>query len=195
MEDKKNISLVLAEHRRLVTERLILRPITLNDAEDMYLYASNDQVTRFIFSTHVSLADTKENIAVYFLKEPLGKYGIELKLTGQMIGSIDLRVNETQQTAELGYCLNQNFWGQGLIAEAGTGLLKMGFETLGLIRIFAIHDERNSNSGRVMQKLGMTKNGRIENSRFFKGEVVNDILYGLSKEGYLAGKVKKGDAV
>lgn len=62
-----------------------------------------------------------------FYGEPLGKYGIEVKETGKMIGTIDLRVNETNNIGELGYVLNRTFWGNGYMPEAATALVELGF--------------------------------------------------------------------
>ena len=67
--------LVLAEHTHLETPRLYLRPVSLNDASAMYHYASDPEVTAFVFEPHDSLANTRRDIAQFFLKEPLGKYG------------------------------------------------------------------------------------------------------------------------
>ena len=54
--------------------------------------------------------------------------------------------------AELGYTLNKAFWGQGIVPEAARMLLSLGFEKLALVRIYALHDQRNHRSGRVMEK-------------------------------------------
>ncbi len=69
-----------------------------------------------------------------------------------MIGTIDLRVDPLKEVAELGYTLNKAFWGQGIVPEAARMLLSLGFEKLALVRIYALHDQRNHRSGRVMEK-------------------------------------------
>ncbi|MFK4566378.1 GNAT family N-acetyltransferase [Enterococcus sp. UD-01] len=182
MELLLNRNLVFAENQRLETERLILRPVSLADAEDMFEYASDEETVVFVFPQHQTLKETRENIANYFLTEPLGKYGIELKETGKLIGTIDLRVDEQNSIAEIGYALNKHFWGQGLMPEAGREILRVGFEKLRLIRIFASHDIKNPQSGRVMEKLGMKKEGQIANARMWKGQAVTDILRGITIE-------------
>lgn len=94
MVEIKDYDLIFAENQEIETERLRLRPITLKDAEDMFLFASDEKVTRFIYDTHTSLDYTRAAIASYFMKEPFGKYGIELKETSKIIGTIDLRVDK-----------------------------------------------------------------------------------------------------
>lgn len=181
MEKNVDYTLILAENREIETVRLLLRPITLRDAEDVYEYSSDEETVAFVFPLHQSLEDTRKTIAEYFMKEPLGKYGIELKETGKLIGTIDLRIEERPQIAEIGYAINKQYWGKGYVPEAAEALLDLGFEKLKLIRIFAVHDERNPKSGRVMNKLGMKIEGHIPSARIWKGEVVNDVLRGITR--------------
>ena len=111
-----------------------------------------------LYFQHINpLKSTKNSIANYFMSAPLGKYGIELKENQQFIGTIDLRVQENEDNAEIGYALNKNYWGRGFVPEASQALIKLGFEELNLVRIFAYHDAENPKSGRVMEKLGMRK--------------------------------------
>lgn len=181
-----NYNLLFAENVVLVTERLTLRPLTLADAPDMYEYASDEETCRFVFERHTSLADTRSNLANYFLAGPLGKFGMELKETGKMIGTIDLRLTPEHRRGEIGYTLNKLYWGQGYTTEASKKLIQFGFETLQLERIFAMHDVRNPASGRVMAKSGLKKEGLHCNARIFRGQPVDDIYYGISRQEYIA---------
>lgn len=180
----KSQMLILAENQFLETERLILRPVTLADAEDMYEYASDDETTKFVFETHTSLEDTKENLAKNFLSKPLGNYGIVLKNSQKMIGTIDLRVNEDHRKAEMGYTLNKAYWGQGYMTEAAGKLIRLAFEKLKLNRVEAIHDSRNPASGRVMAKIGMTKEAVLRDAVILKGDLATNVVYGITKEDY-----------
>ncbi len=175
-------NLIFAQNQRMETERLILRPVALTDAKDMHEYAKDEETTRFIFPTHQTMADTKKGIANYFIAAPLGKYGIELKENHKMIGTIDLRVKENEDNAELGYALNKSYWGNGYVPEACRALLTLGFEELGLVRIFAYHDIENPKSGRVMEKIGMKKEGVIPDARRTKGKIVSVVLRGITKK-------------
>lgn len=180
MEMMINYNLILAKNQCLSTERLSLRPVTLADAEDMFEYASDEETATFVFPVHYRIEDTQASIASYFIKEPLGKYGIELKENGKMIGSIDLRVDETNRSAEIGYTLNKAYWGQGIVAEAGQALIQLGFEKLNLVRIFAKYDSDNPNSGKVMDKMGMKEEGILPNARISKGKIVTDVIKGMT---------------
>lgn len=154
----------------------------LEDAEDMFAYASDEETTKFVFEQHRNLMETKISIANYFMKEPLGKYAIEYKENHQMIGTVDLRVNTNAGLGELGYTLSKNYWGKGLMPEACEVLLQLGFEKLRLVRIEAIHDLRNHKSGRVMEKIGMTKESTLYDAKKLRGEVVDLVKYSLSNK-------------
>ncbi|WP_225744587.1 GNAT family N-acetyltransferase [Marinilactibacillus sp. Marseille-P9653] len=179
---------IYIKHHTIETDRLLLRPVTLDDAEDMYEYASDEQTVFYVFKEiHQSVEDTEDNIVAYFLKDPIGKYAMEVKETGKMIGTIDLRAQEKQFQAEIGYIMNKAYHGKGYMTEAGKALIKLGFETLGLERIYALHDERNAASGKVMQRLGMTKEGTLRHaSKDHEGTYVNDVYYSMLKKEYRA---------
>lgn len=176
----------LALHSQIEGDRIYLRPVQLSDAEDMYEYASDQETTRFVFDTHQSLEGTKENIARYFMASPLGKYAIVLKENHKMIGTIELRVEETHKKAELGYTLSKDHWNKGYTTEAGKLVLRLGFEMLELERIFAFYDERNAASGKVIEKLGMTYEGTFRHNRMSKGEIITDKIYAILKEDYFS---------
>jgi len=184
MEILLNDNLILGENQRLETSRLLLRPITLADAEDMFEYASDEEMATYVFPVHHNLEETRISIANYFLYEPLGKYGIELKENGKLIGAIDLRVDSKNKNAELGYSLSRKYWGQGIVPEACEKLLELGFEKLELLHIFAKYDEDNPKSGRVMDKIGLKDEGRVPNARIAKGKVVTDIIKGMTMEDW-----------
>lgn len=191
MESIPNELLVFAENQRIETPRLILRPITLADAEDMFEYAGDPETTRFVFPTHRSLQETKNGIAAYFMAAPLGKYGIEEKRSGKLIGAIDLRVKPNECTGEIGYVLNKDYWGQGYMPEAASALLELGFEKMGLIRIFGLHDVRNHQSGRVMEKIGLRQEAVLTAAKISKGAIIDEALHGLSRKEWLQSKKKR----
>lgn len=186
MEVVLDRKLILAENRFLETERLKLRPVTLEDAEDMFEYSSDEETVTYVFPLNQEIAETRKNIAGYFMQQPLGKYGVELKATGKFIGTIDLGVDEANTIAEMGYALNRGFWGKGYMPEAAQAILRLSFEKLELMRVYAVHDEDNAKSGRVMEKIGMTVEGITPCARLSKGIMVTDVTWGITKENWLA---------
>src|SRR5690625_2683458 len=121
-----NYKVMLAKHQRLETSRLILRPVTLSDAGDMHEYASDEETTYYVFDRHESYADTEKAIVEYFMEHPLGKYGIELKDSGKMIGTIELRRKTEDARGIIGYTLNKAHHGRGYMTEAAEAVLKLG---------------------------------------------------------------------
>ncbi|QCA29556.1 N-acetyltransferase [Vagococcus xieshaowenii] len=181
------MALHLAEHRFMETERLLLRPVDLIDAASMYDYASDEEVSQFVFPTHQSIQETQQAIAEFFINNSLGKYAIVLKETQQMIGTIDLQnIDEKNRKAEIGYTLSKNYWGQGLVPEAAKQLLWLAFCQLKLNVVSAIHDIDNPNSGRVMEKIGMQPVGIFPNYMIHKGKNVTVAIYCLTIDDYHA---------
>lgn len=184
-----NHQFYLAVNDQLQTERLILRPVTLADAEDMYEYAKRQDNTYFVFPTHQSIDDTRHAIANYFMAAPLGKFGIELKEEKKLIGTIEIRVDMKKLKAELGYAINEKYSGQGYTTEAANEMLKLAFETLELEKVTASCDVRNVASKAVMKKLGMQKEGLSRHNELWKdGEWINMLYYGILKEEYFENK-------
>ena len=104
----ESIFLKLAQYPIVETERLLLRPVTLDDAEEMFEYASDRENTRYTFPTNQSLEETKNNIAQFYLANPLGRWGIELKSNGKFIGTIDLhKIDPALKKAAIGYIINK----------------------------------------------------------------------------------------
>ena len=88
-------------------------------------------------------------------------WGIVEKESGKLIGNISVvRLIEEIDAAELGWALGRAWWGRGIMPEAARAVLKFLFDEVGANRVYAGHDAENQKSGRVMQKIGMTYEGR-----------------------------------
>ena len=174
------------------TERLVLRHVTLDDAEAMFEYASDRENTRYTFPTNQSLEETKNNIAQFYLANPLGRWGIELKSNGQFIGTIDLhKIDTVLKKAAIGYIINKKYWKQGLTTEATRAVIELAFEKIGMNKLIAVHDKANPASGRVMEKSGMRYSHDEEYAALDlheEGRIVTRVHYVLTKEDYFANK-------
>lgn len=155
---------------RLETERLILRRFTLDDAEAMFKNWANDPaVTEFMtWPPHPSVEESRRVIGMWIdsYARPDGyQWAIELKALGEPIGSINVvRMNESVDECELGWCIGSDWWGQGIMPEAASAVVKYLFEVVGANRVAARHAVENEKSGRVMRKLGMVKEGVLRQS-------------------------------
>ena len=146
--------------QRIETDRLILRRFRSEDAEDMYAnWASDPEVTRFLtWPAHSSVYVTKALLADWIPRYEDGGYfnwAMEYKNTGKVIGNISVvRLIESIDAAEMGYCMSRAYWGQGLMPEAVQEVIRFFFEDAGLDVIFCGHFLRNIQSARVQQKCG-----------------------------------------
>ena len=148
----------------LQTKRLILRPWSENDAEELYKYASDSEVGPPAgWPPHTSAQNSREIIRTV-LSAP-ETYAVCLKENGKPIGSVGLHRNdlaEKDDEYELGYWIGKPFWGQGLIPEASRELLRYAFEDLGMSRIWCGYYDGNEKSRRVQEKLGFVYQRRTE---------------------------------
>lgn len=94
-------------------------------------------------------------------------------------GIMGLAIDRESRTAELGYWLGREYWGQGLATEAAQAVLQCGFESLGLLRIHAHHLTRNPASGRVLEKAGMLQEGVLRQHAFKWGVLEDVAWYGM----------------
>jgi RimJ/RimL family protein N-acetyltransferase len=142
----------------LQTKRVILRPWSENDAEDLYRYASDPEVGPPAgWPPHTSVENSREIIRTVFSAPET--YAICLKDDGKPIGSIGLHrhdLAEQDDEYELGYWIGKPYWGRGIVPEAAEELLKHAFLDLGMRRIWCGHYDGNTKSRRVMEKLGFS---------------------------------------
>lgn len=151
--------------QEIVTERLILRRFTENDAENMFHNWANDpEVTKYLRWPPHSDVEVSRKLIRQWISEyvNLDKYewAIALKENNAVIGSIGIfGVSEVDESAEIGYCIGRAWWAKGIMTEALKAVIVFGMEQVGFNRLEADHSIHNPASGRVMQKAGMTFEG------------------------------------
>lgn len=180
---------IYGEFPRLETERLILRKMTRGDAKDMFAYGSDEAVSRYVtWDTHRSMEDTLGFIAFVqqrYKEGEVAPWAIEYKANGRMIGTVDFVFwRPDHQLAEIGYVLNQAYWGKGIMTEAAGELMRLGFEKMDLVRLQARCFVENPGSARVMEKLGMTYEGTQRKGMKAKGRHWDVKTYAILKEDY-----------
>lgn len=169
---------------KIETERIILRPISMFDAKDMFEYASDPEVCKYVtWDAHKNLEETLSvlnKMTNENKNHPI--FAITLKENKKMIGTIDAVLfgnNQHDKKAEIGYCINKNYWGNGLTTEAVKAFINYLFKTYNLHRIQAKHAIENPASGRVMQKSGMQKEGVLREYFYLKGEYLDIVMYSI----------------
>lgn len=117
----------------------------------------------------------------------LANFAITTQTHGELIGSIGLVIEGRFDCAELGYWIAKDNRNQGYCTEAARAVVTYGFDELGLNKIYSSHLSRNPASGRVMQKLGLTREGQ-QLQQVKKWDDYEDIvLYGLVREVWARG--------
>lgn len=169
----------------LESPRLVLRPFTVDDAQDMFAnWASDPEVTKFLmWPTHTSIDVSKWvlNDWAQHYAEP-DYYHWAITLDGHAIGSIAVvNHDDTVGKAHIGYCIGRSYWRKGIMTEALATVMKFLFDEVGYQRLESRHDPRNPNSGAVMMKCGMKYEGTLRQSDWNNQGVCDACWYAVLK--------------
>ncbi|MBQ6153701.1 MAG: GNAT family N-acetyltransferase [Ruminococcus sp.] len=181
--------------KTLETGRLILRRYQIEDAKDAFENWMNSEiVTKYLtWSPHRTIEESR----AYIQDCCIGNYGkddfylwvIVLKDTGACIGSIS--VNEIQpdvDCCEIGYCMSDRYWGQGIMPEAFSAVIRFLFEEVGFNRIQSTHDVNNPASGRVMEKCGLKYEGTLRQFGRNNQGICDSVYRAILKDEYFASR-------
>jgi [ribosomal protein S5]-alanine N-acetyltransferase len=179
----------------LTTERLWLRKLALADAEDVFAYASDPEVARFVtWEAHGSIRDSIAFLNMVKQKYDNGQiaeWGIADKSTGRIIGTCGFTwVRPEHGKGEIGYALAQTHWRKGLMTEAVEAVFQFGLHTLHLNRIEARCKVENTGSERVMQKCGMRYEGTFRQTMLVKGKYIDLKMYAILRDEWEQRKTK-----
>ena len=172
------------------TERLLLRRMKISDYADMYEYSCLDSVTKYLlWNSHPDARYTRDYLAYIQSQYRAGEFydwAVVHKETNKMIGTCGFaKLDFENNSAEIGYVLNPDFWRRGYATEAVKKIIDFGFHTLNLHRIEARYIVGNEVSRRVMEKCGMTYEGVHRASLFVKDSYVNVGYCAITAEEYI----------
>lgn len=164
------------------TERLLLRRFRINDAEDMFIWAGNPEVVKYLsYYPHKDIYETmqvlKDWINAY--KNPAEyNWAIVLKEENRVIGNISVVLQDNDCYAcHLGWQIDVSYWNKGIMTEAASAVIDYLFNKVGYDRISSGHDTRNIASGRVMEKVGMRLEGTFRRYCYQKDGSIGDKNY------------------
>ena len=141
------------------TERLVLRPVTMDDVDTTHAYASDLENTKFMmflpYESPEETCDAVQKAVDEWRKTEPAFLEFAITKDGQHIGGITLYIVEDRTVGELGWLLSKHHWRRGYVMEAAKAVMDYAREQWGIKRIFACCDSENEPSYRLMEKLGM----------------------------------------
>ena len=176
--------------KTLETPRLILRRFQEGDGDFMYKnWASDPEVTKFLtWPTHPSVEVSRKINASWvasYEKPDYYLWAIVPKELGEPIGSISVvRMNEKAESMEVGYAISRKYWGQGIMTEAFTAVIRYLFEEVGILRVSSRHDPNNPASGKVMQKCGLKYEGTLRQSDWNNQGICDTAHYSILRHEF-----------
>jgi len=146
------------------TERLILRELVASDAEGLFAIDSDPDVNIYLGNNPVKNIEQTRDIIQFirnqYVENGIGRWAMIEKTTNNFIGWAGLKLvkeptNNYCNYYDLGYRLNKNYWGRGFATEAAKTCVDYGINQLNLKHIYAIADENNIASKKVLEKVGL----------------------------------------
>lgn len=186
-----NLDQAFAHFPTITTSRLILRQITIADADAHFaLFSKPEVVAGHGTEPYTDRSQSEELIGWYtsaFLEQKAIRWAIIHKEEDKFIGTCGLhRLILGHHRAEIGYELDSNYWRQGLGAEAVWGVLRFAFQTAEFHRIEAIVDPENAASAALLRKVGFSEEGFLR-ERFYdeaKNTFVDDWFFSILKSEF-----------
>lgn len=171
---------------RFLTERLLLRSPVPEDAEAIFRsYARDPEVTRYlVWSPHRDISETRaflQRAAEARRSKSEFTWAITLRSSGELIGMIALRI--TLPRADFGYVVARPHWNRGYVTEAARTIGRWALDEEGIHRLWALCDVDNPASVRVLEKLGMAREGILRRWMYHAGS-------GVPRDCYCYAKIK-----
>jgi [ribosomal protein S5]-alanine N-acetyltransferase len=146
----------------IYTDRLMLRPFNMDDADGMFRLDSDPRVHFFLGNqpvTHISQSrEVIRNVTAQYTENGIGRWAAVLRSTGEFIGwsGLKLVTEGTELYYDVGYRLIPEFWGQGYATESANAAIRYGFDIMGLTTIIGTAHQDNKASISVLKKCGLT---------------------------------------
>ncbi|OUL22209.1 GNAT family N-acetyltransferase [Nostoc sp. RF31YmG] len=172
---------------QLITENLILRETTINDAPEVFQIFADDEVTKYHdVETAISVKQAQfliQRRAERFKNQEAIRWGIARKEDNAIVGSCGYSIRNRFQ-AEIGYELAREHWRKGFMTEALSAIIQWGFDQLDLNRIEALVMLDNTASMQLLKKLQFVEEGVLREYGFWKGRFHDLKIFSLLKKDY-----------
>jgi Acetyltransferases, including N-acetylases of ribosomal proteins len=168
-----------------------LRKWHLSDIPSLQRHADNPKIAANLtdaFPNPYTLADAEDYIGMCLANDEHASCMRAICVGGDAVGGIGITLGSDvyRKRAELGYWLAEPYWGRGIMPRAVREMCAYAFQTYGLVRIFATPYAYNAASCRVLEKAGFACEGRMRNSAYKSGKVLDTFMYALLKNNELS---------
>ncbi len=179
--------------QELKTARLLLRPLEQADIPAIVRLAGAREIASMTANiphpyTEHDARDFLARVSEEFRSGLSVSFAICVSPARELCGVAGLNITPAHQRAELGYWIGIPFWGNGYATEAAGAVVAFGFEALALHRIYAFHFAGNDASKRVLEKIGMRREGRSREHIKKWDRFVDLENYGMLKSEFFGGK-------
>ncbi|WP_310717859.1 GNAT family N-acetyltransferase [Streptomyces lydicus] len=170
----------------LRTARLDLRPVTEGDFTAIHAYQRLPEVCRYLYWGPLDEEGSRASVAAKAARTTLRESGDLLQLavvvreTGTLVGDVTFVLTSREhRQGGIGYVFDPAHAGRGYATEASRALLELAFEQLRLHRVQAELDGRNTASARLLERLGMRREGHLRENEFLDGEWADEVIYAM----------------
>ena len=169
------------------TKRLVLRPWLFDDVPDVLSYAVDEEWGRYLpVPRPYGETDARRFVATQVLLDRAQHASWSMRHDGHGVGGINIRFSGEFRIGEVGYSVARALWGRGLATEASEAVITHAFEAYPqLMRVRAMADARNVGSHRVLEKIGMLREGLLRQNRLVRGELLDEVWYGVLRSEWL----------
>lgn len=175
----------------LRTARLLLRSPTPDDADAYFELVNSPDVNRFGAGRPLPYASVLQLLERIVAAQGERRLELAIALNGPAIGRVMLIVDTVNRIASVGYGLLPAHWGRGFATEATVAVVDYAFEQLGLDKVWARADARNLASVRVLEKVGMQREGLLRQEVLRRGERVDRVYYGLLRDEWATARERR----
>ncbi len=168
----------------LTTQRLVLREFRQADFDDMRDYESNPETHRFekVVPSDDAIKAHLDQVIAWSQEHPRSHYCFAITFRdGDVVrGQVSLSLNFPDiKEWEIGWKVHYHYWGNGFATEAAGCVLAFAFQELRVHRVVAFCNVANAASVRVMNKLGMSQDGRLRETRWWNGAWQDEFVYAI----------------
>ena len=169
----------------VLSDRLIIRPLGPSDLTRHFELFSNPDVVRYLYEEPMDLEEARAHLSRRSITDlPVEgswiNFGVEVQGNGVLVGELGLGLISAEHAhCEIGYVFDPAFAGHGYATEGAALMVELAFSVLGVHRVSGRLDARNVSSARVLERLGMRREGHHVENEFVKAEWTDELVYAV----------------